>query len=114
MVLKRLVGAVQLLAAGFALATVVLLFTRQPPTTSAAPTVSPGAKVFADRCASCHGAQGEGGTAPALTGVVVTRYPNVEDQIALVAKGKGSMPAFASSLSPEEIRAVVEHTREHR
>jgi mono/diheme cytochrome c family protein len=111
-VFKRIVGAVQLLAAGFALATVVLLFTRQPPTTSGAtPAADPGAGIFADRCASCHGANGDGGTAPVLTGVVATRYPDVEDQVALVRAGKGAMPAFASSLSPDEIRDVVAYTR---
>jgi mono/diheme cytochrome c family protein len=122
MTFKRIVGVAQILAAVFALVTVVMLFTRQPPSASgvaapssssggAAPSSAMGQTVFAAKCASCHGVRGEGALAPQLAGVVESSYPNAEDEIAVVAKGKGTMPAFEASLTPEEIKAVVEHTR---
>ena len=44
-------------------------------------------------------------------GQVVERFPDVEDQIAVVTGGRGGMPSFEGKLSPEEIAAVVEYTR---
>ena len=38
-------------------------------------------------------------------------FPDAADQEAVVANGRGSMPAFADSLTPEQIAAVVEYTR---
>ena len=77
---------------------------RAPPT--------PAASIYATRCASCHGADGGGGFGPPLGGgIVVERYPNPADQIAVVTNGRGSMPSFAGSLTPEQIAAVVEFTR---
>jgi cbb3-type cytochrome c oxidase subunit III len=111
MVLRRIVSAVQLVSAGFALATVILLFTRQPPSASSGSTTSPGEALFAERCASCHGPGAVGASAPRLAGVVAAKYPNIEIQIAIVASGKGSMPAFGTDLTPAEIRSVVNYTR---
>jgi mono/diheme cytochrome c family protein len=51
-----------------------------------------------------------GGFGPTLAGVVVQRYPNIADQVAVVTNGRGSMPSFASSLTPAQITAVVEYT----
>jgi mono/diheme cytochrome c family protein len=48
--------------------------------------------------------------------VVTKDYPDIEDQIAFVAEGQGAMPAFgpgsSRELTEEELRAVVEYTRE--
>ena len=71
----------------------------------------PGAATFAANCASCHGATGEGGSAPRLVGSVLDRYPNVDDQVAVVRDGKGLMPPFGSKLSADELRQVVDFTR---
>ena len=38
-------------------------------------------------------------------------FPDAADQEAVVANGRGSMPAFADSLTREQIAAVVEYTR---
>jgi mono/diheme cytochrome c family protein len=43
--------------------------------------------------------------------VVVGRFPDPNDQIAVVTKGRGSMPSFADTLTPEQIAAVVDYTR---
>jgi mono/diheme cytochrome c family protein len=110
-----------------AVAFVVLLFANEPadtqqavlddPTAATGPDGGPaavdGAVVFAGACASCHGAEGEGGIGPTLAdGAVVEAFPDVADQIVIVTEGRGGMPDFGDSLSPEEIEAVVLYTRE--
>jgi mono/diheme cytochrome c family protein len=71
------------------------------------------AATFQARCSGCHGATGEGGTGPKLSGgAVLRKYPNIEDQIAVVTNGRGQMPSFkGKGLSAAQIRAVVEYTR---
>jgi mono/diheme cytochrome c family protein len=53
---------------------------------------------------------------PKLAGVVANRYPNIEDQMAVIRDGKSSMPAFggssSSALSDEDIEAVARYERE--
>lgn len=77
-------------------------------------------------CSTCHGAAGEGVSAPGL-GDVVKQFPAFEDHVAWVANGSaavkgqpygalgrvasGGMPGFASQLSEAEILAVVCHER---
>jgi mono/diheme cytochrome c family protein len=86
-------------------------------------------------CAGCHGANGEGGIGPALHGgQSKLTFPNVADQIKWVQTGsaalapetkygdpnraggqrvaKADMPAFATTLSPSDIAAVVQYERE--
>lgn len=71
-----------------------------------------GAIVYADRCAACHGSAGEGGVGPTLAGgAVVEAFPDVADQILVVTGGRGGMPDFGTTLSAEEIEAVVLYTR---
>lgn len=104
--MKRIVSVVQVVALLAAVVFVVLLFANEPDT--GAPTS--GATVFADRCSGCHGPKGEGGVGPSLQGVA-ERFPDVAGQIAVVTNGRGTMPAWASRLSAEEIAAVVAYTR---
>lgn len=46
-----------------------------------------------------------------MAGHVVEKYPNIQDQLAIVANGRDGMPAFGQRLTPEELMAVVEFTR---
>jgi len=108
---KRLVTAFQMLSVVVAAFTLALLFVKEPPSVSSTSTAAPGAGTFAANCASCHGATGDGGSAPRLAGVVADRYPNIDDQLAVVRDGKGLMPAFGSRLGGDELRQVVEFTR---
>ena len=108
--LKRIVNGVEILAAVAALVVVIMLFANEPGGGGAASS-SPGASVYQANCASCHGADGSGGFGPKLAGVVAENFPDIEDQIALVADGKGSMPSFDGRLSEEEIQQVVDYTR---
>lgn len=73
------------------------------------PTTGEG--IYAANCLTCHGADGQGGVGPRLAGIVATRYPNIDDQIAVVTNGRGGMPSFESRLSAREIRKVVEFER---
>lgn len=60
-------------------------------------------------CAACHGAEGQGGFAPAL--VANANLKNTEYVIAHILKGSPVMPAFKNQLSSDEIAALVNHVR---
>ena len=76
---------------------------------SAEPTT--GKEIYRARCATCHGVDGQGGVGPELAGVVADRYPDIEDQIAVVTNGTGRMPSFRGVLDAAQIRTVVEYER---
>jgi mono/diheme cytochrome c family protein len=117
-VFKRAVNAIELLAVIAAVVFVVLLGYR-PKTPQAVPGVGStnadvGAAVYGSSCSSCHGAKGEGAIGPKLAGgAVVARFPNAQDETAVVTNGRGSMPAWRNRLTPDQIEAVVEYTRTH-
>jgi mono/diheme cytochrome c family protein len=91
---------------------VVMLFANESGPPYDANGATPGAQIFAASCASCHGADGGGGTGPQLAGgAAAERFPDVEDQVTFVTDGSGAMPSFGGRLSPAEIREVVEYTR---
>lgn len=94
-----------------------------------------GGAVYASNCVSCHGAQGQGGVGPKLSGgEAKLTFPDEADHVKWVqtgsapSKGKpygdpnrpggphtaasGGMPAFTGTLSPEQIQAVVTYERE--
>ena len=76
-----------------------------------------GAAIFKAKCAMCHGPDGKGQTPVGKT--MKARdlgLPEVQKQTdeALgkgVAAGKGKMPAYKSSLSPDDIKQVVAFVR---
>jgi mono/diheme cytochrome c family protein len=75
-----------------------------------------GAEIYAAHCARCHGGDGRGQTPKGKqTGAKDFTNPKwqaIEARgIRAITNGKGSMPAFKNTLSPEEIRAVWEHVR---
>ncbi len=77
------------------------------------PSLLIGQGVYSARCQSCHGAQGGGGRGPNVTSAnVIAAYPNIADQIAIIANGKGEMPRFDGDLSAAEIEAVARYSRE--
>ena len=112
MILKRIVNVVQVIAVIGAVAFVVLLFANQPDDgTASVDGKADGKAIYAANCATCHGATGEGGVGPRLAGVVSTAFPDEDDEISLVESGPAIMPAFSEILSDDEIKAVVEYTR---
>jgi mono/diheme cytochrome c family protein len=113
--LREAVRVVRVIAMVAAAAFVILLFTNEPqkaPAVPAAGTANAGKTIFAMRCASCHGEDGGGGFGPTLAGGVVAHdFPNAADEESVVANGRGSMPSFSGSLTPQQIAAVVDYTR---
>ncbi len=77
------------------------------------PVLAEGRAVYAMHCASCHGRSGGGGQGPRLNkGAVLEAYRNIDDQVAVVSDGKGTMPSFSKRLIPARIEAVTRYTRE--
>ncbi|HEX8249176.1 MAG TPA: cytochrome c [Pyrinomonadaceae bacterium] len=75
-----------------------------------------GAEIYAASCARCHGSDGRGQTPKGKqTGAKDFTNPQWQASeargIRAITNGKGKMPGFKSSLSPEQIRAVWEHVR---
>jgi len=69
--------------------------------------IAKGEKVYADNCASCHMDDGAGiaGTFPAIKGSAIVKG-ELNEQVALMLKGKGMMPAFGQMLSAVDFAAV--------
>lgn len=86
------------------------------PATPSDPVLAEGQTIYNQKCASCHGPGGNGGLGPKLAGVVANRYPNIEDQKAVIANGRGSMPKFGgtgdTALTDAQITAVSRYERE--
>ena len=72
-----------------------------------------GRKVYARYCSSCHGIDGSGGPGTAFTGgQLLETMPTPADELAVVRAGRGVMPSFGETLSPEQLDAVIRYTRE--
>jgi mono/diheme cytochrome c family protein len=69
-----------------------------------------GADLYRRSCASCHGGDGQGGIGPQLAGSVTDKY-TPEEHAGVVLAGRGTMPAFGSTLSEDEIAAIVAYER---
>jgi len=67
----------------------------------------PGEIVYAEKCASCHGAKGEGGIGPKLAGNPILNAPEAVAEI--VRNGRGTMPAIP--LSDEEMTALLAYLK---
>lgn len=71
-------------------------------------TLSVGREIFQQRCATCHGAQGQG-----VSSVIGIAGPNIQAfhdprvVIHTVENGKGIMPSFGKVLSKPEIHSVA-------
>ena len=117
--LRRVTSAAQWVVGAGAATAIVLLFSlegaprdpQEPSTTETDQLLAGGAEIYDQRCASCHGSEGQGGQGPRLAGTVVINYPDAAEQIDLVTNGRNAMPPFALSLTDEEIAAVVSFTR---
>lgn len=71
-----------------------------------------GQQKYAQACAVCHGANGEGGIGPAFAGSDLATNPDrIQEHIDILNNGQGAMPAFGAQLTPAEIAAVVTYER---
>ena len=64
--------------------------------------VAAGATLYAGNCATCHAADGTGGSGPDL----VAAQPSSDKVVSLVLYGEDAMPSFAD-LSDQEIADIV-------
>lgn len=115
MTFHRFVEGVRWLVWVAAAAAAVMLFSLRGGTSETiAPNQLPdndGAVIYAEHCQICHGASGQGGTGPALSGVIAERFPDPSMQREIILTGGTAMPAFDARLNDEQIDAVVEFTR---
>lgn len=94
--------------------------TTPPDGDTAAVALSEGAKIYAARCALCHGAEGRG-DGPAAKGLKPPprnhhdgEYMNARSDAELlevIRKGKGAMPPWGAVLSDAELTAVLAYVR---
>ena len=85
--------------------------------TVAAADLELGKKVYAAKCASCHGADGKGNAK--VAGMLKVNIPDLSgsagksdtDLLTLLADGKKPMPAFGKNLSKDEMEAVLSYTK---
>lgn len=76
-----------------------------------------GAKLYKTNCASCHGADGTAQTAMGKKmNIRSLKAPEVQgmsdaDLAAVIAKGKGKMPAYGTKLGTQGVKDVVAYIR---
>lgn len=71
-----------------------------------------GAQVFADSCAACHQAKGEGvkGAFPALAGNAFVQG-DAKALASTVLQGRGGMPSFSGDLNDDQLAQVLSFIR---
>jgi cytochrome c6 len=78
---------------------------------------SPGADTFKARCAPCHGATGKGDTKMGQhlklrdLGSADVQLQTEDELEAIIARGKGKMPAYERKLSKQQIEDLVKFIR---
>lgn len=85
--------------------------------TAAAADLELGKKVFAAKCASCHGPDGKGNAK--MSEMLKVNIPHLSDSagksdaelLKLLAEGKKPMPSFAKALSKDEMESVLSYTK---
>jgi mono/diheme cytochrome c family protein len=109
----------------------VYVRTLEPPPTGETDPLVLGTELYLANCASCHGASGQGVSAPAFVdGAVVETWPDWRDHVMWVklgtdgwpaatyganntpVGGAGTMPAFGGQLTDQETAQIVLHERE--
>lgn len=70
-----------------------------------------GATVYSSQCSACHGANLQGGVGPALDATSPTATADDDAIRAVIRNGAAGMPAN-TSLSDEQVDAVIEHIRQ--
>lgn len=99
--------------AGFALAIVSVT---QAADKAAKPGNAAVAKIYQAKCASCHGAKGQGNEKMAKMfkcspdALVLAGKKNLPALVKITTEGKNKMPAFKGKLTAAEIQAVCEYS----
>jgi cytochrome c6 len=71
-------------------------------------TTKTGQQIFQIQCAICHGNDGRKGLAGAK--MIPESILTLEERVALITAGKGSMMPYRDILNEEEIKRVAEYT----
>jgi cytochrome c6 len=89
------------------LASVFLLSTHAKADTAATQAT------YKRKCASCHGADGKGKEALKTQDLASAAVQNMSDAelTAIIADGKGKMPAYGKSLKPDQVKDLVAYIR---
>jgi len=81
--------------------------------------VETGKEMYQKRCQSCHGADGKGNpqmektlkvSIPPVTGEAL-KQKNDAESLQIIAEGKGKMPGYAKSLSPEAQQQLLTYMK---
>jgi cytochrome c551 len=75
-----------------------------PALNTSSSNVAEGQSIYAANCVSCHGQNGQGGTAPSLTS-----HKDLDLVKLVVESGTKNSPAFKDKLSPAQITAVAQY-----
>jgi ubiquinol-cytochrome c reductase cytochrome c subunit len=79
-----------------------------PSNPSAKPRPLPGATMFAQHCAVCHGRQGEGRSAlVSIAGPSLQAEHDLNHVLGAIREGRGVMPGFATTLRAQDIQDVA-------
>jgi cytochrome c-type biogenesis protein CcmH/NrfG len=79
----------------------------QPTSAPSDGEVVSGEQLYAANCSVCHGAVGQGGSGPAIAGNArAADTANVQN---IITYGRGLMPGFSATLTPEQIEAVTQY-----
>ena len=74
----------------------------------AAETQTPGGRLYAANCSTCHGPTGKGlGPYPKLIGVADILGGDYAKTV--VSQGRNLMPSFATKLTPEQIEEIIDY-----
>ncbi len=84
---------------------------------AAADDLEVGKKIYAQKCAGCHGAEGKGN--PKMAETLKVAIPDLtkasaksDSELAkIISDGKRPMPSFSKGLSKEELSAVVHYAQ---
>jgi cytochrome c6 len=74
-------------------------------------------KLYASKCAACHGADGKGQTALGKSNKLndfasaAVQKQSDEELINTITNGKGKMPAYGKTLKPDQIKGLVAYIR---
>ena len=99
------------------LSIVVALLGALAVASTAAADLELGKKVYAAKCAACHGADGKGNAK--MAGMLKITIPDLSgskgksdaELLKLLAEGKKPMPSFAKNLSKDEMDSVLSYTK---
>ena len=100
-----------------ALLILALVVSFQTSSQAASPVAADAAATFKPKCAGCHGMDGSGNTGPGKSMKVRDlRSADVQkesdDQLfAVIANGKGKMPAYSKSLGADACKGLVAYVR---